>query len=34
MNLALGQNDGYLRYISVIWEGPLRITAELIRMVQ
>ena len=36
---ALGQNDRYIRYISVIWEGPLRVnalrvTAELIEMVQ
>jgi hypothetical protein len=34
MNLALGQNDRYTRYISAIWEGPLRVTAELIEMVQ
>jgi len=31
---ALGQNDRYIRYISAIWEGPLRVTAELIEMVQ
>jgi len=34
MNSALGQNDRYLRYISAIWEGPLRVTAELTEMVQ
>jgi hypothetical protein len=34
MNSALGQNDRYIRYISAIWEGPLRVTAELIEMVQ
>jgi len=34
MNSAVGQNDRHLRYISVIWEGPLRITAKLIEMAQ
>jgi hypothetical protein len=34
MNSALAQIDCYIRYISAIWEGPLRITAELIEMVQ
>ena len=34
MNLALGQNDRYLCYISAIWEGPLHVTAELIEMIQ
>jgi len=34
MNSALGQNDRYLRYISAISEGPLRVTAELTEMVQ
>jgi len=34
MNSALGQNNRYLRYISAIWEGPLRVTAELTEMVQ
>ena len=24
----------YLHYISVIWEGPLHVTAELMKMVQ
>ena len=31
---ALGQNDCYIHYILAIWEGLLRITAELIEMVQ
>ena len=34
MDLALGQNDHYHRYISVILEGLLRVTAELTEMVQ
>jgi len=34
MNSAVGQNDCYLCYILAIWEGPLRITAELIKMAQ
>jgi len=34
MNLALGQNDCYLCYISAIWEGSLCVTAELTEMVQ
>jgi len=34
MNSAVGQNDRYLHYISVIWEGLLCITAELIEMAQ
>ena len=34
MNSAVGQNDCYLHYISAIWEGPLRVTAELIEMAQ
>jgi len=31
---ALGQNNCYIHYISAIWEGPLHVTAELIKMVQ
>jgi hypothetical protein len=31
---AHGKNDRYMRYISAISEGPLRITAELTEMVQ
>jgi len=31
---ALRQNDCYIRYILAIWEGPLRVTAELIEMVE
>ena len=34
MNSALGKNDCYLCYISGIWEGLLRVTAELTKMVQ
>ena len=34
MDLALGQNDHYHRYISAILEGLLCITAKLIKMVQ
>jgi len=34
MNLAFGQNDCYLCYILVIWEGQLHVTSKLIEMVQ
>ena len=31
---AHGKNDRYMRYLSAISEGPLRVTAELTEMVQ
>ena len=34
MDLAPGQTDHYIRYISVIQGGPLPVTAELIKMAQ
>ena len=34
MDLAPGQNDHYIHYILAIQDGPLPVTAELIRMVQ
>ena len=34
MDSTLGQNDCYHHYISVIWEGPLCVTAQLTEIVQ